>query len=412
MRMLCTQRPLQERLTLFWHNHFAVSDGKVEDGPMMLTYLNTLRDHAAGKFVDLLQAVSKDPAMMRYLDMQRSIRGHPNENFAREVMELFTLGIGNYTEDDVKAASRALTGWGYLNIFYELPGNTESKLRDWITIGRPFSTFTLMPAMHDPGPHTLLGVTGDIDGDKALEIMAHHQVTAKRTCKKIWEHFAYENPEDHVVERLARTYTHTNGDIRAVFHDMVGSSEFWSENCVRKLVKSPVDLFVTLERQMGAGSKLMSMRDPHATPETPISQDVMNMCGSLANHMERCGLSLMYPPDVSGWRWGQNWISSAAMLERIRYHGDFIYSRVKGQTNSGTATTLAFVTSKAPKNSLGISEALAEYFDAPIPEDSVAVLAQEIDKRGGLQTLKDNVWPGTLDRSLELLIATPEMQMR
>jgi len=409
-RMLVTKRPLQERLTLFWHNHFAVSDAKVEDGPMMLNYLEALRTNACGPFLNVLTAASKDPAMMRYLDMQRSMRGNPNENFAREVMELFTLGIGNYTETDVKEAARAFTGWGYVHIFWELPGNTDAKVHDWLAFGRPFSSFTLMPAMHDPLPKKLLGVAGQIDGDKALEIMAKHPATARRICKKLWEHFAYENPEPAVIEKLSSVYRHTNGNIASVMHAVVDSPEFWSDRCVRKLVKSPVDLCISIARQMGAGEHLMSFRSPHATEKTPIPQTVLDNLWGISDRMERCGLSIFYPPDVSGWHWGKAWISSAAMLERYRYRGMFIYGQ-KGP-DVGSQTTLAFVKSRQPKDSDDIARALTEFFDLDLPETAHAVLAESIHKRGGPKVMDNmNAWAGNLDHTLMLMMATPETHM-
>jgi uncharacterized protein (DUF1800 family) len=181
---------------------------------------------------------------MRYLDMQRSIRGNPNENFPREVMELFTLGIGNYTETDVKEAAKALTGWGYIHIFYELPGSTEQKVMDWLHYDRPFTSFTLMPAMHDPTPKTILGKTEAYDGDSFLAVLAHHPATAKHLSKKLWELFVYSNPEPEVVDRIARAFTRSKGDIRKVMHAIVDSREFWSDKSVRKFVKSPVDLCI------------------------------------------------------------------------------------------------------------------------------------------------------------------------
>ncbi len=408
MRMLCTQRPFQEKLTLFWHNHFAVGDDKVEDGPMMLNYLETLRSNASGSFETLLNAISKDPAMMRYLDMQRSIRGNPNENFPREVMELFTLGIGNYTEQDVKEAARALTGWGYIHIFWELPGNTEHKVMEWLTYDRPFTSFTEMPAMHDPTPKTFLGKTENYDGNSLLAVLAHHPATAKFISKKLWEYFAYMDPEPEVVDHIAGVFMRSKGDIKKVVRAIVNSNEFWSDKCVRKQVKSPVDLCVAIGRQMGAGPRLMAMRDPKADRMTRIPQPILDNLWGICDRMEKTGLSLLYPPNVSGWRWGQAWISPAAMVERYRYRGMFIWGP-KGP-DVGTKSTLAYIKSKKPKNSAEIVTAFAEFFDVPLPAESVALLAKDFDKRGGIKILdNENAWAGTVDHGLMLLMAAPQM---
>jgi uncharacterized protein (DUF1800 family) len=406
-RMLATQRPLQERLTLFWHNHFAVSDAKVEDGPMMLNYINALRENAAGPFVEVLRAASKDPAMMRYLDMERSINGHPNENFAREVMELFTLGIGNYTEEDVKAASHAFTGWGYIHIFWELPGNTTTKVDGWLTYRRPFTSFTSMPAMHDPAPKTFLGEHGPLDGDETLNRLAKHPATAKRICRKLWEHFAYEKPDSGVVDRLVRVYDRTNGNTRAILHAIADAPEFWSEKCVRRQVKSPVDLCVAVARQMGAGERLLSFRAPNANERSILPDDIPNNLYGIIDRMDKAGLALMYPPNVAGWHWGEAWISSAAMLERYRYRGMFIYGP-KGP-DVGSKKTLDFVMGRNPKGSDDIARAIAEFFDIDLPETGHDVLATAVLKRGGLKSLADlNVWAATLDHLMMLLMAAPE----
>ena len=268
-RMIAGQRPAQEQLTLFWHGHFAVSDGKVEDGSMMLQYLETLRSLGDGKFVTLLKAIAKDPAMMRYLDLQRSLVGSPNENFAREVMELFTMGIGNYTEKDVKEAARAFTGWSYVNMFNEFPGKNAKRLKDSLTFNRPFSAFALMPAMHDQSPKTILGETDFFDGDRFLELLAAQPQTARHMCTKLWTYYAYADPEPEVVDRLAEVWKKTGGEIKHVLFAIARSPEFYSDKCLRRKVKSPADLCIAIARQLGTGPALMAMRGP-ATVDTPI----------------------------------------------------------------------------------------------------------------------------------------------
>lgn len=406
--MVCTKRPLQERLAMFWHNHFPASDGKVEDGAMMLDYLQVLRTHAAGKFVDILTAVSKNPAMMRYLDMQRSIRGNPNENFAREVMELFTLGIGNYTEQDVKEAARALTGWGYVHVYYDLPGNAEQKVKDWVTYGRPFSSFTLMPVMHDPTPKTILGKSGDINGDELLVILSRHPATARFLSKKLWEHFAYADPEPAVIEKIAKVFSRSDGDIKTVLRAIVNSPEFWSKKCVRQRVKSPVDLFIPIARQLGAGERLLALRGPGATPFTRIPNQVFDSMYSVVDRIDKCGLNLLWPPDVSGWRWGRAWITPSMMLERYKFNGVFVYGP-KGP-DVATKNTQAFIKSRSPKSEKDIAAALAEFFDVQLPDSSLELVATMIKKHGGLKGLQnDNQWADALHHAISLIMAAPEM---
>ena len=407
MRMICTQRPLQEKLTLFWHNHFAVGDDKVDDGPMMLNYLSTLRDNAAGTFDGILNATSKDPAMMRYLDMQHSVRGNPNENFPREVMELFTLGLGNYTESDVKAAAASLTGWGYIQLFNEFRGDVQHKVMDWLTYDRPFTSFIHMPAMHDPSEKTFLGKTATYDGDSLLTVLANHPATAKHLGKKLWEHFAYTNPEPAVIDRIAAVFTRSKGDIRKVLRSIGSSNEFWSDKCVRKMVKSPADLCIGMARQMGAGPRLLSVRDPHADKLTMIPQEIYNNVGGVSNRMNKAGLMLLRPPNVSGWRWGEAWLSPAAMVERYRYRG--LYIRGPKGPDVGSTSCLAFLAGRNPKSSADMGKAFAEFFDVALPPDSVAVLGQEFDKLGGPKLLTaPNRWSGAMHQALGLLMAAPE----
>jgi uncharacterized protein (DUF1800 family) len=407
MRMICTQRPLQEKLTLFWHNHFAVGDDKVDDGPMMLNYLETLRANSAGTFEGLLNAISKDPAMMRYLDMQHSVRGNPNENFPREVMELFTLGLGNYTEDDVKAAAKSLTGWGYIQLFNEFKGDTEHKVMDWLTFDRPFTSFIHMPAMHDPSPKTFLGKTEAYDGDSLLAVLANHPATAKHLGKKLWEYFAYRNPEPAVVDRMAMAFTRSKGDIRKVLRIIVNSKEFWSDKCVRKEIKSPADFCIGIARQMGAGQRLLADRDPKADKMTPIPTEVVNSVAYVSNRMDKAGMLLLRPPNVSGWRWGEAWVSPAAMVERYRYRGLFI--RGPKGPDVGAKNTLAFIKGKNPKNSADMAKSLAEFFDVALPPASVAILGEDLDKLGGVKLLdNEGKWAAALNQSMLLLMAAPE----
>lgn len=376
---------------------------------MMLQYLQTLREHADGKFVDLLKAISKDPAMMRYLDLQRSLIGHPNENFAREVMELFTLGIGNYSEKDVKEAARAFTGWSYVNMFYEFPGTNVLRLKESMKYDRPFSAFALMPAMHDKTPKTILGKTDFFDGDKFLELLASHRQTARHICGKLWAYYAYPNPEPAVVERLADEWQKSDGDIKHILFCIARSPEFWSDECLRKKVKSPADLCVGVARQMGAGKALMDLRGP-ADEETRMNQQVMNNMYGLVDRMSKSGLSLLYPVDVSGWKGGVAWVSPAAMVERYRFRGLMLYGK-KGGGDCALAS-LATVNSKSPADTKAIAGCIAELFDVQLPQDSLDLLTKVIEQRGGMKVLASgDAWAGVMDRSLMLLMAAPEMQV-
>jgi len=408
--MLTTEHPLQEKLAVFWHSHFAVSDTKVEDGLMMLGYLQALRKHGTGHFPTLLKAVSKEPAMMKYLDMERALRGRPNENFAREVLELFTLGIGNYTEADVKETSRALTGWGYLNTFWEMPGSTEQKMKDALADSRPFSAFLSMPAMRDDRPKTVLGKTADFDGDGVLDHLASQHQTARFIVTKLWEFFAYPKPEVSVVDRLANVFFRSKGDIRKTMFALVRSPEFWSERAIRTMPKSPLDLCIGVARQQGIGEAMRAMRPKEADFRKMIPKRILDESGNLAYRMDRMGLTLLCPPDVSGWKWGEAWITPAGMAERYQFTGAMFWGE-KGP-DEGALNPLAFVKSKAPKDSLEIARALCELFDVELPDTSLPLIAKVFDVSGGVKSLEDKGnWTGRMTEAMKLIVAAPEMHL-
>ncbi len=415
LAMLTTGRPLQEKLALFWHGHFAVSDGKVEHGPMMLDYLQTLRRHAAGPFPTLLKAVAKNPAMMRYLDLDRAIRGHPNENFAREVMELFTLGIGHYTERDVQELSRCLTGWASLDFWWESGRTNDERLAVGLKERRPAAAFALLPAMRDDAPKTLLGVTKDLDGDAALDLLAARPETAAFLCRKLWRFFAGTEPDPAALAALTKTYAATGGSIRSVLKTLVAGPAFWSAECVGQSVKSPADYAVGIARQQGVGPALLALREKGATPRTQLAKRPFEVAGDLAYHMEKQGLSLLYPPDVSGWKGGRDWIGPAAMAERMKYRGELLWA--DGGPAPGSLATLAQVKAADPKDPDAIAARLLAVFDAP--PDLVAgasverrAVAKIVADRGGLKALENpTLFTDALYHTLRLLSASPRMHL-
>ena len=265
---------LRERMTLFWHNHFVSSVQKVKSARLMLEQNRLLRRHALGRFDVLLHAVAKDPAMVVYLDAASSRRGRPNENFAREVMELFTLGEGNYGEQDVKEAARAFTGWSID------PASGEFR---W----RPFA--------HDDGIKTVLGVSGHLDGDTVLDILLARPQTSELLTRKLWREFVSPTPDEREVKRIAGRLRASGYDMRVALRDLLLGREFWAEANRQSLVKSPVDFVV--------GSFNFLGMEP---PET----------GALAGLLRQLGQDLFAPPNVRGWPGGEAWINSSTLLAR------------------------------------------------------------------------------------------------
>ena len=270
-RMLRTRRPLEEKMTLFWHGHFATAFPKVEDVTLLVRQNETLREKSLGKFGDLLLAISRDPAMLLWLDNARSTKRNPNENYGRELLELFTLGIGNYGEKDVRAAARAFTGW---------------KLRE--------GEFVFDPKDHDDGAKTFLGETWAWTGEEILGELARHEATAKRLASRLVQFFVADEGMEPLETEVERRYLETGGDIRETVAAILRSPHFYSERAIRSRVKSPVEFVVGAIRELGAEVPLRFLPGPLA----------------------RMGQALFQPPTVKGWDGGIAWINSATLFER------------------------------------------------------------------------------------------------
>jgi uncharacterized protein (DUF1800 family) len=291
-RLIITNRPLQHRMLLFWHDHFATSSSKVRNAQAMLGHMDMLYGNALSSFRTLIGAVSKDPAMIIWLDLQDNTRDSPNENFAREVLELFTLGVDNgYTEDDIREVARAFTGWQY----------RQSRRRG----GRSIE-FAINQTTHDPGKKTILGQTGNFDGDHVLDILCKHPNTARYIAKKAWEYFAYADVETETLDRINRAFIESGLQVKSLIRAIMTDEHFYSARAVGTRFKSPVDLCVGTARAIGV------QRLERADAARPIP------FGSLLKVATRdMGMALLEPPDVDGWPSGPEWITTATMIKRI-----------------------------------------------------------------------------------------------
>jgi uncharacterized protein (DUF1800 family) len=275
--MIVTPSPLTERMTLFWHNHFVSSQQKVKSPQLMYRQNLLLRRHALGNFGDLLHAAAKDPAMIIYLDSAANRRGEPNENFARELMELFTVGEGRYTETDVKEAARAFTGW---------------------SLERDTFEFRFRPFLHDSGPKTVLGRTGNLGGDQVLDILLAQPSTAEFVVTKLWREFVSPTPDPAQIKPIARAFRESGYDIKTVLRHLLTSETLYTPANPARLVKSPVDLIVGTLRQLelATGDAL-----PFALAARQLGQD------------------LFAPPNVKGWPGGEAWINATTLLGRRQF---------------------------------------------------------------------------------------------
>jgi uncharacterized protein (DUF1800 family) len=292
-RMIYTARPLEERMTFFLHDHFATGFAKVQDAAWMLQQNALLRRFALGNFTELTIEISKDPAMLRWLDNFLNRKEQPNENYGRELLELFTLGHGNYTEDDVLAAARAFTGW---------------------TIGRQTRQFMFVNAFHDHGQKTFLGRTGDWNGDDIVRMACATHAHAHFLARKLFEAFAYAPAEEAVVERLAMVYAESGTSLRALVTAILTAPEMYSSRAIWSRVKSPVEYAVEAARQLRIEG------DPSRTA---------------AGMLAAGGQVPFSPPDVDGWPEGLAWINSGTILGRMNFAAALAASLDPGRVAAG-----------------------------------------------------------------------------
>ena len=278
-RMLKTEAPLREKMTLFWHDHFATSIQKVKQPVFMMLQNELFRQNAFGSFKDLTHAILLDPAMMLYLDTQSSKKGMPNENFAREVMELFTLGEGNYTEQDIREAARAFTGY-YLN---PATGKISHSARQW-----------------DATDKTVFGKTGPFAGKDIINLIFEKEEAARFMSGKLWEFFVYDKPSDAALDSLTKIFRKADFQTGPLLREIFLSREFYSEAAIRSQIKCPVQYLVALLKQL-------EIEDPPAG--FPITAE------------QQLGQVLFMPPNVAGWDWGQAWINTNTLLTRYNLAG-------------------------------------------------------------------------------------------
>ncbi|MBF9238526.1 DUF1800 domain-containing protein [Hymenobacter sp. BT683] len=271
-RMAASPAQLREKMTLFWHGHFAC---RVRQPAAALSLHNTMHRHALDKFPDLLLAVSREPAMLQFLNNQQNRKARPNENFAREVMELFTLGRGNYTEQDVKEAARAFTGWGY---------DGENN-------------FVFRERTHDAGPKTILGHTGAFTGEEVLQLLLQQPAAATFLVTKIYRFFVNEVPNDRHIAPLAAAFRHSGYDIADLMERLFLADWFYEPANVGTHIKSPVELLAGIRRTLG-------LQLENARP--------------LLGYQKALGQTLFQPPNVAGWPGGRSWIDSSSLLLRLQ----------------------------------------------------------------------------------------------
>ena len=271
--MVNSDQQLREKMSLFWHGHFACRNLNIVFEQELL---HIIRKNALGNFGDLLKEVSKSAAMLAFLNNQQNKKEHPNENFAREVMELFTMGRGTYSENDIKEAARAFTGWGF---------NLKAE-------------FVFRPFQHDNGKKNVLGKSGNFDGDDVLNILLEQKQTAKYLTRKIYKFFVNENVVDEkIVGSLADKFYQSNYDVKDLLKNIFTGDRFYDNKNIGSKIKSPIELLVGIRRILPV------------TFENPEAQLLLQRV---------LGQILFYPPNVAGWPGGKNWIDSSTLMFRLR----------------------------------------------------------------------------------------------
>ena len=336
-RMLSTPRPLEEKLTLFWHGHFATGENKVRDYRMMHQQNRLFRANASGRFRDLLVGILKDPAMLVYLDNGENVKKHPNENFGRELLELFTMGVGNYSERDVREAARSFTGW------------TNDVL-----------AFKLDPEQHDSGVKTFLGRTGPLDGEDIIDTILAQPVTAEYMAAKLYRFFVRDEVSQSMKADLGRTYRDSRYQMKPLLKRMFLSRDFYSPPSFATQIKSPVQLVMSTYKKM-------SLR------ELPTIPDFGRMTASL-------GQSLFDPPNVAGWAGGRTWITPSTLLNRGNLFRNVLFPDVRNfrAPDRSMSATDARVGQRVSQG-MGITEATKEDMDPTLMAESNMMVDRDED---------------------------------
>ena len=302
-RMVTTDNPLEEKMALFWHSLFATGYSKLNQARALMNQIDTFRRHSMGSFHTMLVELSKDPAMIIWLDNNDNHKDDINENYGRELLELFSMGIGNYTEDDVKECARAFTGWTLGNAEYMATRASRDSIWPYSRIAWHFQ---YRDHDHDDGEKTFLGHTGNFNGEDIIDIIVQQEATARFVSTRLFQFFAADEVDaagEAVIEQMMETYFASNYEIRSVLRTLFNSDYFKSEAARFARVKGPVELVVGAVRLAGT----------YQEPTFGADQ--------LARYTLYMGQGIFQPPSVEGWHEGSEWIDSGALVERVNFVG-------------------------------------------------------------------------------------------
>ena len=399
-RMVTTNAPLEEKLALFWHRVFATAQTKLIQAKPILSQLDMLRKYGMGSFRELLVQLSKDPAMILWLDNQDNHKGAINENYGREILELFSMGAGNYSEEDIKECSRAFTGWSIANMDY-----MAMKMRN--NTARPYGyidwQFEYKPEDHDDGEKTFLGKTGNFNGEDVIDIICEQPATARFISRLLYHSFVADEPpvpqwslqepgNPEAIEILMNSYFESNYNIGAMLETLFNSDFFKDESAYFARVKSPVELVVGTIRQAGGFDG--PTYDVYASAAA---------CGFM-------GQSLLNPPSVEGWQGGGEWINTGTVVERVNFASDMM-----GDTsNAGVQAIFA----RLRRDSEGVTPTAETLVDQcldligplPLPEETRQGIV-DFAKEQGEVDLATPEGEASVAALLQMIVSTREYQL-
>jgi len=390
-RIVNTHRPLEEKMALFWHGLFATAYGKLNHAKAVVNQTNTFRRCGLGQFRTLLLELSRDPAMIFWLDNKDNHRGAPNENYGRELLELFSMGIGNYTEDDVKSCARAFTGWTIANADYMSIRASRDSI--W-PHGRLDWQFLYQAEDHDHEPKTFLGHTGCFNGEDIIDLILEQPATAWFIASKLYNFFVADAPDEAPIQVLADEFRRTQGDLRSVMRTLFLSDFFKSEVARLARVKSPTELVVGTARLAGS----------HRFPDWTIV--------NLAMDVNFMGQEILNPPTVEGWHTGAEWIDTGNLVERINSAaleiGDVNQPGVRAIIDRLSSSGEVF----SPGEFVDVCLDSLSLFE--VSEGTRSNLLAYAAKRGDLRFDRPDLAPCSKQRvgeMLQLIVATREYQL-
>jgi uncharacterized protein (DUF1800 family) len=375
-RLAKSEKQLEEKIALFWHGLLAVGGIKLDHGLAMLEEIDLFRKYGLGKFETLLLKISEDPGMMYWLDNQNSHKDAPNENYGRELLELFSMGIdengeGSYTEDDVKTAARAFTGWA------------SRPTPPPFFLGPFPMEFSFDKSDHDNTEKTFLGEKGNFNGNDIVNMIATHPSTAKFICKRLYLYFVSETEDWDEINKLSEVFLKNNGEIKKVLEAMFKSEHFKSDDIRFKKVKSPSDLVFGVSRLV----------DKYKIPDLDSAE--------LAINTLLMGQFLMNPPSVEGWHEGEEWIDSGSLIERINYAS----TEISNTSSTGVKRIIEIIKETNITNSNDLINNTLETLGYIDITDKTKGMIEEHLRKNKFTNKEDKI----LD-VLKLIVSTPDFQ--